>query len=1048
MHHLETWNPAASVVEPSTRVHINGVEHEVQRVNLGKSMGDTLSGGAGLVATTGDITLRESAEDVFQNRATPWDRDAIRRGVPVTIRAGANGDTAPYFTGVVDGTSGGTAKDPVLEVVDRYAALDIEVTKDPLLASMPPFQDADPLVHVGLTPTHITSMLLRDCGFYATPAHRFGAVVNVPMNGSMLPEYGRTYRCWRIGNADEVPEFERAPWGQAVKNVTATYRPSSFNASTLPFEMRFLVGNAGTSGTVILAAYWGTHYLRVTVGSSRNVNFEINNGSGNVRVCSLTTGQMSGATIVTARIEPGGQWSLTTDTGVTASGSRTVPFSGMMTEAGVTVPANGAQIAGLQIGYMAASTTRFTPTADLGPAAFPHTLRAMPALVRRRVSDLLKEQARAELAAFWITDQGVLKWRNRYDLVAGSPVREVTSLQDLLELNWRESSATTTKNIKVSSKRPVVSVSKLATITLHEGRADSLESQQEVAVFMEPPNNEDWVMPDLSAEWLTAAAQRAPGFSRGRRTWIGMVRVNENADGDATDHWVSGSDQAVQKIDPRTFVITLIAPSFSGDQTVELRSHKSDGRIWEQRRNNPLPVLRGYGLVSWVEQFENRDGESGGLQEYAHDADWWIQHSTGLAGVANALEKRVLNPEPVLDDVPIKPDPRLELGDIITLTDDHVSGLSMRCLIEGIKFTAEKGGQEMLLTLRVLDVRKIQFTLEDLDGTWASYDMRRTMIRELLAEHAGPAPAWGWLAPAGPRLQIPTYEGSNQSVHPSVLYFPSGWNGYKYWMAETPYPWANEAYENPSIHASHDGTIWVDPPGLLNPIDEETGRPNPHNSDGHITMHPDGSMVLTWRMVDRPNGDRNRIFWSKSSDGVNWSPRKEIFTGQPGTRTATALAQSLIWMGNRWRMYFVLSVPNPNTLTYFESTTQNPGPDDWDGGTDCVINPGPSSERDWWHADIQRHGDEWLGVMQDVTRGTAGQDGNIYLLRSDDGHTWERSISTLVAQTSEGYDTIYKSGFVPRGTGDNLELDLFYSAYPRATREFHVRRTTARLASK
>lgn len=33
---------------------------------------------------------------------------------------------------------------------------------------------------------------------------------------------------------------------------------------------------------------------------------------------------------------------------------------------------------------------------------------------------------------------------------------------------------------------------------------------------------------------------------------------------------------------------------------------------------------------------------------------------------------------------------------------------------------------------------------------------------------------------------IPTYDGSNQSTHPSVLYFADGWHGFRYWMGMTP----------------------------------------------------------------------------------------------------------------------------------------------------------------------------------------------------------------------------------------------------------------------
>ena len=46
----------------------------------------------------------------------------------------------------------------------------------------------------------------------------------------------------------------------------------------------------------------------------------------------------------------------------------------------------------------------------------------------------------------------------------------------------------------------------------------------------------------------------------------------------------------------------------------------------------------------------------------------------------------------------------------------------------------------------------------------------------------------------------------------------NAWNGYRYWMAMTPYPNAQNAYENPSIVVSDDGETWIEPPGISNPI--------------------------------------------------------------------------------------------------------------------------------------------------------------------------------------------------------------------------------------
>ncbi len=80
-----------------------------------------------------------------------------------------------------------------------------------------------------------------------------------------------------------------------------------------------------------------------------------------------------------------------------------------------------------------------------------------------------------------------------------------------------------------------------------------------------------------------------------------------------------------------------------------------------------------------------------------------------------------------------------------------------------------------------------------------------------------------YLANAVDALEIATYDGSGQAVHPCVLDFGRGflrpghttWNGYRYWMTLTPFPASNDAYENPCLYCSHDGLTWIEPPGLI-----------------------------------------------------------------------------------------------------------------------------------------------------------------------------------------------------------------------------------------
>ena len=77
-------------------------------------------------------------------------------------------------------------------------------------------------------------------------------------------------------------------------------------------------------------------------------------------------------------------------------------------------------------------------------------------------------------------------------------------------------------------------------------------------------------------------------------------------------------------------------------------------------------------------------------------------------------------------------------------------------------------------------------------------------------------------------IDTPTYDGSNEVTHPKVLYFENGFNGYKYWMVNTPYPGNDIFLENPSIIVSNDGINFTEPEGIKNPI---SGYPSEYRSD-------------------------------------------------------------------------------------------------------------------------------------------------------------------------------------------------------------------------
>lgn len=162
----------------------------------------------------------------------------------------------------------------------------------------------------------------------------------------------------------------------------------------------------------------------------------------------------------------------------------------------------------------------------------------------------------------------------------------------------------------------------------------------------------------------------------------------------------------------------------------------------------------------------------------------------------------------------------------------------------------------------------------------------------------------------------PSYEGSGQMVHPSVLDmtrhgFPNGFNGYRYWMGVTPYPSGINIYENPSVLASNNGWDWHVPHGLTNPIDEKpgtTGDPyGMYNSDTELVWDPEKRrLVLYWRRAFEV------IHAAESTDGVHWTNHyRVIFFSSVEANRATMLSPSVVRRGpNDWAMFVIYNRGN------------------------------------------------------------------------------------------------------------------------------------------
>lgn len=264
-------------------------------------------------------------------------------------------------------------------------------------------------------------------------------------------------------------------------------------------------------------------------------------------------------------------------------------------------------------------------------------------------------------------------------------------------------------------------------------------------------------------------------------------------------------------------------------------------------------------------------------------------------------------------------------------------------------------------------------------------------------------------------LTVPTYDGSNVTVHPSALYFPNGWNGYRYWLAITPYPGSDSEYENPSIVVSNDGITFAPPPGVTNPLVASPAGIG-YNSDPCLALGPDNQLYLFFRDYNATGSTppRDRLLVMSSADGVTWStPVVIVDTADNVQRLASPTA----WYDSARGIWVILAVDIVGTQT-IKRLTSSSATSGWSAASAISFSPALPGTNPW-HIEARPVGDQVVLLMQDGS----GAGGSLYLMSSrDGGTTFTRSTVRM------GVSNAYRSSFVPVITPDGMALDIFQGA--------------------
>lgn len=191
-------------------------------------------------------------------------------------------------------------------------------------------------------------------------------------------------------------------------------------------------------------------------------------------------------------------------------------------------------------------------------------------------------------------------------------------------------------------------------------------------------------------------------------------------------------------------------------------------------------------------------------------------------------------------------------------------------------------------------------------------------------------------------LILTDFSGYNQPYHPKVLHFSNGFGGYKYWMAQTPYPIGGQPYrdrwEVPVIYRSQDGVEWE---VVVNPLDDLTADEVTnldYMSDPHLVFH--NGMLECWYRLTK--NKKTYILRKRTSDGVNWGERETMIDT---TVYGMVRSQSIFIEDGKYKMWYT-GQGNDSDIGYAESTDGI----NWGTRTDVTINNTMKN----WHIDVEK----------------------------------------------------------------------------------------------
>lgn len=712
-----SWDGAVST--ENARVWINGVllpKEMIGKVTTTSGMRDghpSAQGGSWCVeaqiewqdpamvtSTSPHLFGGDATSDNLTKAATEW---LPKPGDKVLIHTGdgALGQWWKQHEGVIDDTSGsiadGTAKSTT---VDNIEDLSGRVQFGALLHRMTPWSDAHDYRNIGLSSLFMVDRMWRNpqtqnVGWYATPPTTWQTVASATMIGSAWPEVGTLRICGRSQSQTNTQfgGWRNTSYGTAPWRVFAEYLLTSAIPEVILTVSAEQPSNGVARWRVVDANDYGC-FIRVRgdsgviqygITTSGTVTYEIPLGDATRVALSFRRNTTTSQTLV-IRTDDGREETRTTSAAAFPNG---FTMDRMYVGTDDYGQAPWWMVEGTKPDSQRWFTLNSKPTARLRRSADVRWLASRD-LPFTMPSEWLAEQVDAECSQMWLDEDNHMQWTSRGVLEAQYPVRTITSVRDVDDIQWEQKRRYMARSVWVNYLDPQVR-SLLGGFRQNCWGTNSIDLApgESETVTVSIPSEEDWISVDLNSSLMTSAM--APWHLR-MGSKHGGTQYTESASGESGQIWARFIDYSLTRMGLRNFSVYFGQWASSTQRVKSAIPNLNDkdtrppANIDAWHSGNDAIRIRSRAITTWSEGERSLNAGSIGPARYTHDVDWRVQNFHIVDGVGELMswlrEQVTDTTKPVITGITIAHDPRLQIGDKIRIRDTEITGIDFDVLIQ------------------------------------------------------------------------------------------------------------------------------------------------------------------------------------------------------------------------------------------------------------------------------------------------------------------------------------------------------------------------------